>query len=137
MKNLIILSSLLVFGILFAYNSANASASHKMMHDSTHTHSDSMQLCIVTGEEFPLGGGVKYTYLNREVTFCCKGCEKAFEKEPANYLKDGLRCPVCDDDDGKQELSHVHNNVKYYFCGSGCKKKFEADAEKYLSNYKK
>ena len=137
MKNIIILSSLLIFGILFLYSDSNAGSGLNIFVNSTVNPDDSMQVCIVTGEEFPLGAGVKYQYLNKEVTFCCRGCEKAFEKEPANYIKDGLRCPVCDDDDGKKELSYSHNNVKYYFCGNGCKTKFEDDAERYLANYKK
>lgn len=133
MKNLLILSSLLIFGILFVYTSANAgSGSNTVINPA-----DSMKVCIVTGEEFPEGSGVKYQYLNREFSFCCKGCEKAFEKEPASYITEALHCPVCDDDDGKKELSYTHNNVKYYFCGNSCKTKFEDDAEKYLANYKK
>jgi Cu+-exporting ATPase len=61
---------------------------------------------------------------------------QAFEKEPAKYIKGGLRCPVCDDDDGKEELHTTHEGVKYYFCGNGCKSKFEKDQQKYLDNYK-
>ncbi len=133
MKNLIILSSLLIFGILLITGqSLNAGLNHE-----NNIVGDSTQLCIVTGEEFPMNAGVKYKYLNKEVSFCCEGCVKSFKKEPASYIKDGLHCPVCVEDDAKKDLSHTHDGVKYYFCGAGCKKKFESDAQKYLDNYNK
>jgi YHS domain-containing protein len=134
MKNLIMFSFILIFGMLMVF-SQNSDA--KLNYSgATNTGGDSMQVCIVTGEEFPEGSGVKYKYLNKEVRFCCNGCVQAFEKEPAKYIKGGLRCPVCDDDDGKEELHTTHEGVKYYFCGNGCKSKFEKDQQKYLDNYK-
>ncbi len=132
MKKLIIFSSIFILGILFTAAGSDAGVNH-----IANTGADSSQVCIVTGEEFPMDAGIKYKYLNKEVTFCCGGCVKSFQKEPANYIKDGLRCPVCDDDDGKKELSHVHDGIKYYFCGTSCKGKFEKDAQKYIDNYSK
>jgi YHS domain-containing protein len=115
MKNLIIFSSLLIFGILFITSNNSTAGSDRI--DSK--IADSSQVCIVSGEEFPMNGGVKYQYLNKEVSFCCEGCIKSFKKEPANFIKDGLHCPVCDESDAKKDLSHTHDGVKYYFCGSG------------------
>ena len=98
--------------------------------------SDSSAVCIVSGEA--LGEDVvKYKYLNKELTFCCTGCEKKFKKEPAAYLKDALRCPVCDEDDAKKDLSAEAGGVKYYFCGDGCKRKFETDPDMFLNHYHK
>src|SRR5688572_14666228 len=99
MKNLIILSSLFIFGILFIAAQNSSSGSY-------YSGADSTQVCIVSGEEYPSGQGVKYQYLNKEVSFCCEGCVKAFKKEPASYIKDGVRCPVCDEDDASKELSY-------------------------------
>lgn len=133
MKKLIFVFSLFVFAILFIIgNTSNAGLNHV-----SGIGSDSMQVCIVTGEEYPMNAGIKYQYLNKEVSFCCGGCVKAFQKEPANYLKEGLHCPVCGEDDAKKDLSYTHEGVKYYFCGSGCKGKFESGAQTYLDNYKK
>jgi YHS domain-containing protein len=134
--HLIIALPLFVFALVFVSGNISTAEINSAA-DVNSTNADSTQVCIVSGEEFLSSQGVKYQYLNKEVSFCCDGCVKAFKKEPAGYMKDGLRCPVCDDDDGKKDLSHVHDGVKYYFCGSGCKNKFEADAQKYLDNYKK
>lgn len=134
MKNLILYLFIFILSsgvIVFSVSNSNS------QQKSAISFADSIQTCIVTGEEFVQGSGVNIQYLNREFSVCCEGCVKKFKKEPAGYIKDGLRCPVCDDDDGKKELSHVHEGVKYYFCGGGCKSKFEAEPQKYLDNYKK
>lgn len=133
MKKLILVSLLFIFAIL-VITSRNSNAGSNNI---SSIGSDSVQVCVVTGEEFPMNAGVKYQYLNSEVSFCCGGCVKSFQKEPANYMKGVLRCPVCDDDDGKKDISYTHEGVKYYFCGSSCKGKFESGAQTYLDNYKK
>jgi P-type Cu+ transporter len=128
MKPLIIFISIFILGIVSVYGN-NYSFENNAMPDS-------VQVCPVTRETIEQGGGVKYTYLNKELIFCCEGCIKKFNKEPAKYLTE-LRCPVCDEDDAKKTISSENKDVKYYFCGSGCKKKFDKDADKYLSNYQK
>lgn len=43
--------------------------------------------CIVSGEKLgDMGDPVKYEYKDRTVYFCCKGCIKKFEADPAKYL---------------------------------------------------
>jgi YHS domain-containing protein len=43
--------------------------------------------CIVSGEKLgEMGAPVAYTYQGRQIKFCCKGCIKDFEHEPARYL---------------------------------------------------
>ena len=97
--------------------------------------SDSTEICIVSGEAIE-GDGVKFTYLNREVKFCCEGCEKSFKKNPEKYLgAAALLCPVCNEGDAKKDLSLVNDGVKYYFCGKSCKAKFSSDPDSYLKNY--
>lgn len=135
MKNILLFSVLVILGLL-SVSSGDLSAGLTQNNHLTNSP-DSMLVCIVTGEEFPAEHGVTYKYLNREVKFCCKGCEKAFAKEPASYLKDGLRCPVCDEDDAMKDISNVNEGVKYYFCGNGCKTKFEKDPQTYLNHYAK
>ena len=47
-----------------------------------------LDTCVVSGEKLGgMGDPVKYDYKGREVRFCCQGCVKTFEKEPAKYLK--------------------------------------------------
>ncbi|MCI0448827.1 MAG: hypothetical protein L0Y79_03455 [Chlorobi bacterium] len=132
MKLLILSLSFLVFGILSISRSSDSVRANENFQPS---YSDTTQLCIVSGEPIETGG-VKYKYLNKEIIFCCEGCIKAFKKEPAKYLT-VLRCPICDDDDGKRDISAVNDGVKYYFCSSSCRGKFENDANKYLENYSK
>ncbi len=99
--------------------------------------SDSTEVCLVSGETIE-GEGVKYTYLNKEVKFCCEGCEKSFKKNPEKYIgAAALWCPVCNEGDAIKDLSFVNDGVKYYFCGKGCKSKFSSDPDSYLKNYNK
>jgi len=44
--------------------------------------------CPVTGEKLgAMGKPYVYVYKDREIKFCCKGCVKEFEKDPAKYIK--------------------------------------------------
>jgi len=129
MKKIICLS-VFVFTLLISSNSSTFSKLNSFV-------SDSAEVCIVSGEVIE-GGGVKYIYLNKEVKFCCEGCEKSFKKNPAKFLGSaGLMCPVCNEDDASEKLSAVSGGVKYYFCGKGCKSKFSKDPDEFLNNYKK
>ena len=128
MKITVILFALLISSLIITGGNSKA--------NTIINNSDSAKICIVSGETIE-GDGVKYKYLDREITFCCEGCVKKFRNGPATYLKEGIKCPVCDEDDAKKELSTEHNGVKYYFCGNGCKKKFESDPVSYLNKYNK
>lgn len=122
--------SLIALAILVASNQKTVLKAETNLSDST-------AFCIVSGEKIE-GEGVKYQYLNSELTFCCEGCEKSFKKNPDKYLSAaGLTCPVCDEDDAKKELSLMNDGVKYYFCGKGCLSNFESDPETHLKKYKK
>ena len=44
--------------------------------------------CVVSGDKLgEMGKPYIYKYKDREIQFCCKGCVKDFNKEPAKYLK--------------------------------------------------
>jgi len=44
--------------------------------------------CVVSGVKLSaMGKPVDYVFSNRLVRFCCKGCIKKFEKDPAEYTK--------------------------------------------------
>lgn len=46
-----------------------------------------LKTCVVTGEELgSMGKPYVHQHEGREVQFCCKGCLKKFDKEPAKYL---------------------------------------------------
>ncbi len=52
--------------------------------------------CIVSSEKLgEMGDPVSLVQDGQEVKFCCKGCVKAFKKDPAKYLKK-LEAPAAD-----------------------------------------
>ena len=47
-----------------------------------------LKTCIVSGDKLgEMGDPYVYKYKDREIKFCCKGCIKDFDKEPAKYIK--------------------------------------------------
>jgi YHS domain-containing protein len=92
-------------------------------------------VCPVSGEEFKTGAGKKISYLGKEYEFCCGGCVEEFKTEPIGYTGGVATCPICNHDDGKKEITHNHDGVKYYFCGESCKKEFSENPDKVLEKY--
>ena len=46
-----------------------------------------LKICLVSGDELGgMGDTVNALYGDRLVRFCCKGCVKSFNKNPAKYL---------------------------------------------------
>jgi len=44
--------------------------------------------CIVSGDKLDeMGKTYVFEYQGREIKFCCKGCVKDFQKNPADYIK--------------------------------------------------
>lgn len=47
-----------------------------------------LKVCVVSGEELgSMGKPVSKVHDGQEVKFCCKGCIKKFDKDPAGHLK--------------------------------------------------
>jgi YHS domain-containing protein len=47
-----------------------------------------LKTCVVSGDKLgEMGEPYVYEYQGREIKFCCKGCLKDFNKEPAKYIK--------------------------------------------------
>ena len=47
-----------------------------------------LKTCVVSGDKLgEMGDPFVYAYNGREIKFCCKGCLKDFNKEPAKYIK--------------------------------------------------
>jgi hypothetical protein len=48
-----------------------------------------LKTCVVSDEKFggDMGDPYVFTYKDREVKLCCKGCLDDFNKEPAKYVK--------------------------------------------------
>ncbi len=89
--------------------------------------------CPVSGEAIGEGQGVKFDYYSKTYTFCCEGCVAKFKKEPMNYIKDEMTCPVMGDKIESKDVFAMHNGTKYYLCCKNCLKKFENDPEKYIN----
>jgi YHS domain-containing protein len=47
-----------------------------------------LKTCVVSGDKLgEMGDPYVYEYKGRQIKFCCKGCLKDFNKEPAKYIK--------------------------------------------------
>ena len=47
-----------------------------------------LKTCVVSGDKLgEMGDPFVYASKGREIKFCCKGCLKDFNKNPAKYLK--------------------------------------------------
>ncbi len=49
----------------------------------------SLKTCLVSDEKLggDMGEPFVYKYKDREIKFCCKGCQKDFDKDPAKHIK--------------------------------------------------
>jgi YHS domain-containing protein len=114
--------------------------------------------CPVEGGE--VDGDTTVQYKGKTIGFCCAGCDKEFEKEPAKFMaiidkelaaekkgdaakKDdakkgekkeaelNAKCPVTGDDVDK-ELTETHKGRKIAFCCNDCVKDFKKDPDKFV-----
>ena len=92
--------------------------------------------CPVSGEAIGEGQGVKTSYYGKDYTLCCEGCLAKFKKEPMNYIKDEMTCPVMGEKIESKDVFVMHEGTKYYLCCKSCLKKFENNPEKYMNGNK-
>ncbi|HWA05341.1 MAG TPA: YHS domain-containing protein [Ignavibacteria bacterium] len=92
--------------------------------------------CPVSGEAIGEGQGVKFSYYGKDYTFCCDGCVAKFKKEPMNYIKEEMTCPVMGEKIESKDVFVMHEGTKYYLCCKSCVKKFESDPDKYKNGPK-
>jgi YHS domain-containing protein len=71
-----------LFALPFVLHAADAKPAAKLKPYTLKT-------CIVSGEKLDgdMGKPVVYSYQDREIKFCCKNCQKDFDKDPAKYIK--------------------------------------------------
>lgn len=74
-----------------------------------------LKTCLVSEEK--LGGSMGepfvYKFKDREIKFCCKSCQKDFDKDPAKYLKkleaaENATKPPKSVDSGHDHAGHQH-----------------------------
>lgn len=79
MKNLLIIA-------LVALGASSSFATDKK--DEKKKDSYPLDTCVVSGEKLEgMGKSHSIKYKGQEVRFCCKPCEKDFNKEPEKYLQ--------------------------------------------------
>ena len=104
--------------------------------------------CVVSGEA--LGGGtmapIDIVHEGRLVSFCCKGCTKDFNKDPAAYLAkiDAAvvaaqkaayplsTCPVSGEALDEHPIQMVYGTRLVELCCAGCKKDFAKTPGKFM-----
>lgn len=91
--------------------------------------------CLVSGEAIGEGQGLTFNYYGKTYNFCCEGCIAKFKKEPLNFIKDELTCPVMGEKIGSKDVFVIHEGTKYYLCCKSCNKKFKSDPEKFMKGY--
>ena len=75
----ILMASLLATSLVLGTQAAESKAKVKPY---------TLETCVVTGEKLGgMGEAYTFTHEDREIKLCCKGCVKAFKKEPAKYVK--------------------------------------------------
>lgn len=104
-----------------------------------------LDTCVVSGEKFGGAMGEPFVFVHdgREIQLCCKGCKKAFDKEPAKYLAKideaakkvkpypRSTCIVSGRDLGDNAPAAVFKGQEYQFCCKDCIKQFRNEPEKY------
>jgi YHS domain-containing protein len=93
-------------------------------------------VCAVSGEKIEAGNEVKFNYLGREYVFSSDENMAKFKKEPLDYIKGELTCPVMNDP-AEKDTFFVHEGVKYYLCCTSCQSKFERNPDKYIKKFDK
>ena len=82
----------------------------------------------------PAAGKPTATVEGRQYHFCCEGCRRKFEADPAAYMT--AKDPVCGMTVDRASARHFlrHDGQKHYFCSGGCEGKFEAEPARYLAD---
>ncbi|HWH69648.1 MAG TPA: TRASH domain-containing protein [Candidatus Sulfotelmatobacter sp.] len=91
MKAFKILTGAVVCSGILALSSLALAAEHEAHGDAKNPKLKpyTLKTCLVSGEKLggSMGDPYVHKYQDREIKFCCKGCLKDFNKEPAKYLK--------------------------------------------------
>ncbi len=71
-----------------------------------------LETCLVSGEKLggDMGEPINFVSGNRLVRFCCKGCVKTFEKNPAHYLAKLHHEAMHDEHADKPDAEHGHSD---------------------------
>jgi YHS domain-containing protein len=115
--------SVVLFALIVLSAAAAASASDGVKKNVTNKQCPVMNAAV--SEKF------RAEYNGQFVYFCCQGCVKMFEKDPAGYvaklskedqeaIKPNEVCPVTDDKITDRTRWVEHEGRKVYFCCDGC-----------------
>lgn len=93
--------------------------------------------CPVTGE--PVNADVTIEQGGKKVAFCCKGCVKSYQADPAKYQAKlansytyQTKCPVMDEEIDPKVFMTSAKGQKVYLCCKGCDKRLAANPAKYM-----
>jgi len=131
MKSRLLLSLFaLLVAACFAY-SQTSDGTDTNIPNQTSPNENKELVCAVSGEKIEAGKGVNFNYLGKEYVFSSEENMAKFKKEPLDYIKSELTCPVMGDP-AEKDTFVIHNGVKYYLCCTSCQSKFERNPDKYI-----
>ncbi len=109
-----------------------------------------LETCAVAGQPLgDMGDVINYVHNNRLVKFCCSGCEKKFEADPAAFIAKLDEAVIAQQSaaypfdvclvtgekltgNSDKEVDLVVGNQLVKLCCAGCEKKFNKHPAKYL-----
>lgn len=96
-------------------------------------------LCPVSRE--PVDQKVFIETGGEKVYFCCKGCIKKYQRDPAKYAAAlansytyQTKCPVMGEDINPKAFSEAPGGNRIFYCCKGCEKKLYGNLQKYAPN---
>jgi YHS domain-containing protein len=107
-----------------------------------------LETCPVSGEKLGgMGDPIDYVYGTRLVRFCCKGCVKSFQKDPATtmakidaaLIAEQMKsyplttCLVSGNEIKGEGVSVLYGTTLTRFCCPDCPKAFKKEPQKYVA----
>jgi YHS domain-containing protein len=109
-----------------------------------------MEVCVVSAEKLgSMGEPFVIEYEGQQVKFCCKNCQKDFDKDPKKYLAKineaakkvkpypAKTCVVSGEPLEDDAPASIFKGQEFKFCCQNCQKKFDKEPAKFAAKLPK
>lgn len=110
-----------------------------------------LKKCLISGEPVDsMGGPLNLVHGTRLVQLCCKGCKKAFEKDPAKHMvrvdaalieaqkkSYSLKTCVVSEEPLEEPIDVLYGTQLVRLCCKGCKRGFDKEPTKFVAKLTK